>query len=75
MEIEQPFSFSRRRIEHVLHRAVRRDVPEWWRADTGGGYLRAGIIEGATALRRSFYHRVSYRRRNRARVLGEVQPE
>lgn len=40
-------------------------MPEWWRADTGGGYLRAGIIEGATALRRSFYYRVSYRRRNR----------
>lgn len=41
----------------------------------GGGYLRAGIIEGATALRDSFYHRVSHRRRNRARVLGEIRPE
>lgn len=33
-----------------------------------GGYpTRAGIIEGATALRGSFRHRVSSRRRNRTR--------
>lgn len=63
------------RVARRLQRTVIGETRGRWRADTscGGGYLRAGIIEGATALRRSFYHRVSYRRRNRARVvLDEV---